>query len=146
MVNEGVIEEIESSEWVSPIVLAREGVVPKQSLVEAIVNAPVPDNREKLLSFSGLCEYYSKFIKDFATKMEPLRELTRKGVQIEDSMRYGEVGCDHQEVVEDRSGEEESMQTCDSDVNVAVGDTSVASRVKSNFRARRQPAKFKDFV
>ncbi|KAJ1193258.1 hypothetical protein NDU88_002559 [Pleurodeles waltl] len=66
--------------------------------------------------------------------------------RIEDGMRYGEVGCDHQEVVEDSSGEEESMQTCDSDVNVAVGDTSVASRVKSNFRARRQPAKFKDFV
>ncbi|KAJ1174623.1 hypothetical protein NDU88_006443 [Pleurodeles waltl] len=118
------------------------GVVPKQSLVEAIVNAPVPDNREKLLSFTGLCEYYSKFIKDFATKIEPLRELTRKGVQIEDTMQYGEVGCDHQEVVEDRSGEEESMPTCDNDVN----DTSVASRVKSNFRARCQPAKFKDFV
>ncbi|KAJ1110377.1 hypothetical protein NDU88_007729 [Pleurodeles waltl] len=67
-------------------------------------------------------------------------------IRIEDGMRYGEVGCDHQEVVEDSSGEEESMQTCDGDVNVAVGDTSVASRVKSNFRVRRQPAKFKDFV
>ncbi|KAJ1114755.1 hypothetical protein NDU88_002986 [Pleurodeles waltl] len=66
--------------------------------------------------------------------------------RIEDSMRYGEVGCDHQEVVADRSGEEESMQMCDRDVNVAVGDTSVGSRVKSNFRARHQPAKFKDFV
>ncbi|KAJ1166461.1 hypothetical protein NDU88_006863 [Pleurodeles waltl] len=67
-------------------------------------------------------------------------------IGIEYSMRYGDVSCDHHEVVDDRSGEGELMQTCDSDVNVAVGDTSVASRVKSNFRARRQPAKFKDFV
>lgn len=58
--------------------LSGEGVIPKKSLVEAIVNAPSPDNREKLLSFAGLCEYYSKFIQNFATKMEPLRELTRK--------------------------------------------------------------------
>ncbi|KAJ1098103.1 hypothetical protein NDU88_003219 [Pleurodeles waltl] len=56
-----------------------EGVIPKKSLVDAIVNAPAPDNREKLLSFTGLC--YSKFIENFAAKMEPLRELTRKGVQ-----------------------------------------------------------------
>lgn len=34
--------------------------------------------REKLLLFPGLCEYYSKFIQNFATKMELLRELTRK--------------------------------------------------------------------
>ncbi|KAJ1128611.1 hypothetical protein NDU88_006987 [Pleurodeles waltl] len=58
-----------------------EGVVSKRSLVEVIVNAPAPDNREKLLSFTGLCEYYSKFIKIFATKLKPLRELIRKGVQ-----------------------------------------------------------------
>ncbi|KAJ1105463.1 hypothetical protein NDU88_002869 [Pleurodeles waltl] len=67
-------------------------------------------------------------------------------IRIGNSMRFDEDGCDHQEVVEDRFEEEESVQMCDSDIDVAVGDTSVASRVKSNFRARRQPAKFKDFV
>ncbi|KAJ1104322.1 hypothetical protein NDU88_001734 [Pleurodeles waltl] len=67
-------------------------------------------------------------------------------IRIGNGMRFDEDGCDHQDVVEDRFGEVESVQTCDSDVDVAVGDTSVASRVKSNFRARRQPAKFKDYV
>lgn len=51
--------------------LSGDGVVPKKSLVDAIINAPAPDTREKLLSFAGLCEYYSKFIQNFATKMEP---------------------------------------------------------------------------
>ncbi|KAJ1163661.1 hypothetical protein NDU88_004116 [Pleurodeles waltl] len=67
------------------------------------------------------------------------------GMQFSEYGNEGD-GWDQQEVVEDGSGEEESMQTGYSDVNVAVGDTSVASRVKSNLRARRQPTKFKDFV
>ncbi|KAJ1190806.1 hypothetical protein NDU88_000125 [Pleurodeles waltl] len=64
-------------------------------------------------------------------------------IRIGNGMQFCEDGCDHQVVVEDGSGEEESMQTCESD---AVGDTYAASRVKSNYRARRQPTKFKDFV
>lgn len=61
--------------------LSKEGVVPKKLLVDAIINAPAPDNKEKLLSFACLCKYYSKFIRDFATRMEPLRELTRRNME-----------------------------------------------------------------
>lgn len=62
--------------------LSGEGVVPKKSLVGTIVNTPSPDNRGKLLSFAGLCEYYSKFIKNFATKMEPLKRVNQEVHQI----------------------------------------------------------------
>ncbi|KAJ1169191.1 hypothetical protein NDU88_001097 [Pleurodeles waltl] len=57
-------------------------------------------------------------------------------MRIGNGMRFDEDGCDHQDVVEDRFGEVESVQTCDSEVDVGVGDTSVASRVKSNFRGK----------
>ncbi|KAJ1139177.1 hypothetical protein NDU88_005554 [Pleurodeles waltl] len=96
------------------------------------------DNKVWNVSRLAKCAWKDKY-QDRSYAINPL-------IRVGNSMQFGEDGCDHQEVVEDRSGEEESMQTCESDVNVAVGDTSVASRVKSNFRARRQPAKFKDFV
>ncbi|KAJ1109617.1 hypothetical protein NDU88_006977 [Pleurodeles waltl] len=41
-------------------------------------------------------------------------------IGIGNGMRFDEDGCDHQDVVEDRFGEVESVQTCDSDVDVGV--------------------------
>ncbi|KAJ1110580.1 hypothetical protein NDU88_007930 [Pleurodeles waltl] len=59
--------------------------------------------------------------------------------------------CEQQEVMENGSCEGENvMELDDRDVNVNVNvtrdDNSVASRVKSYVRTRRQPAKIKDFV
>lgn len=63
--------------------LSGDGVVPKKNNVEPIVKAPPPANKEQLLSFMGMCEYYSKFVEGFATKMEPLRMLLRQNVKYE---------------------------------------------------------------
>ena len=48
-------------------------IKPKESLVTAVVDAPAPQNKEQLRSFLGLCEYMSKFVKNFASKAAPLR-------------------------------------------------------------------------
>ena len=44
----------------------------KESLITAVVDAPAPQNKEQLCSFLGLCEYMSKFVKNFASKVAPL--------------------------------------------------------------------------
>lgn len=63
--------------------MSGDGVVPKKTNVDAIVKAPSPTNKEQQLSFAGMCEYYSKFVEGFATKMEPLRVLLRQNVKYE---------------------------------------------------------------
>ena len=54
------------------------GIQPKADLVSAVQDAPSPTNKEQLRSFLGLCEFMSKYIKDFATKVTPLRALKKK--------------------------------------------------------------------
>ena len=57
-----------------------DGIKPKESLVTAVVEPPVPQNKEELCSFLGLCEYMSKFVKNFASKAAPLRAMMRDKV------------------------------------------------------------------
>nr|XP_041633413.1 uncharacterized protein K02A2.6-like [Drosophila kikkawai] len=45
--------------------------------------APTPRNVSELRAFIGMVNYYSKFINNFAQKMNPLYELLRKGTQFE---------------------------------------------------------------
>ena len=56
------------------------GITPKESLVRAILDAPAPESNDQLRSFLGLCEYVSKFIKNFATKVAPMRQMMKKDV------------------------------------------------------------------
>ena len=49
-----------------------DGIKPRESLVTAVVDAPAPQNKEQLRSFLRLCEYMSKFVKNFASKAAPL--------------------------------------------------------------------------
>ena len=53
---------------------------PDDKKVEAIQSAPTPRNAE-VRSFLGLVNYCARFIPDFSTLSEPLRQLTRKEVQ-----------------------------------------------------------------
>ena len=46
--------------------------------VNAIVNAPVPQNKKQLMSFLGLVTYYERFLPDRASHLKPLYELTKK--------------------------------------------------------------------
>ena len=57
-----------------------DGITPKKELVRAITDAPAPEGKDQLRSFLGLCEYISKFVRDFATKVAPLRSLMKKDV------------------------------------------------------------------
>ena len=61
-------------------ILSEEGVKPKPALVKSIVEAPAPVNKEQLMSFLGLCEFYAKFMKNFTRLTECLRSLLKKGV------------------------------------------------------------------
>ena len=57
--------------------LSAEGIS-KGSKVEAVINMPAPTDVSSLKSFLGSVQFYSKFIKDLATKAEPLYRLTKK--------------------------------------------------------------------
>ena len=56
------------------------GITPKENLVRAILDAPAPESKDQLRSFLGLCEYVSKFIKNFTTKVAPMRQMMKKDV------------------------------------------------------------------
>ena len=62
-------------------IISEKGISPSPEKVEAILNAPVPNNLGELLSFIGLVTYYSRFIHKFSEIMSPLYELTRKNVK-----------------------------------------------------------------
>ena len=57
-----------------------DGIKPKESLVTAVVDAPAPQNKEQLRSFLGLCEYMSKFVKNFVNKAAPLCAMMKDKV------------------------------------------------------------------
>lgn len=48
--------------------------------LETITNWPRPENKKQLQSFLGLCNYSSRFVRNYALFTAPLYELTRKGV------------------------------------------------------------------
>lgn len=52
-----------------------QGLHPTASKVEAIVNAPAPQNVTELRSFLGLLNYYGKFVANLSTILHPLYQL-----------------------------------------------------------------------
>ena len=63
--------------------ISGKGIQPKQCHVEAVRDAPSPGSKEQLMSFLGLTEFYSRFIDQYASKVEKLRELLKKNVKYE---------------------------------------------------------------
>ena len=61
--------------------LSRSGVSPREEKVTAISDAKAPQKSSEIRSFLGLVQYPAKFIPDFATVSEQLRQLTRKTVK-----------------------------------------------------------------
>ena len=49
--------------------------------VEAIRNAPAPENQHQLRSFLGMINYYAKFISNYSIITHPLNELLKDGVE-----------------------------------------------------------------
>lgn len=58
-------------------VISKEGILPDTDHIIAIRDAPAPHDLASLRSFLGLTSWYSKFLPNFATIVEPMRVLQR---------------------------------------------------------------------
>lgn len=58
--------------------LSGNGISPMEEKIKAVRNFRTPTNAQELKSFLGMTGYLMKFIPDYATINQPLRELTRK--------------------------------------------------------------------
>ena len=65
------------------IPLSQHGVGPTKDKGQAMKEASRPITPSEVRSFLGLVGFSSRFIPDFATITEPLRALTRNGVEFE---------------------------------------------------------------
>ena len=57
------------------------GMKPVAAKLEALKNAPVPENVKQLRAFQGMLNYYHRFLPDVATVLEPLHKLLRQGTK-----------------------------------------------------------------
>ena len=55
------------------------GHYPDKTKVEALLNAPEPDNVSKLKSYQEMLNYYAQFFPQAATPLEPFHRLLRSG-------------------------------------------------------------------
>lgn len=65
LLEQDIIEWVDASPWVSPVVVTHGE------------HAPAPHDMASLRSFLCLTSWYSKFLPDYATVVEPLREVLR---------------------------------------------------------------------
>ena len=61
--------------------LGKQGIMPSEEKIDAIVNAQSSKNASEVRSLLGLVQYSAKFLPNFAEVAEPLRILTRKDQQ-----------------------------------------------------------------
>ena len=59
--------------------MSKDGLRKLQTKVQAIVDAPQPENVSQLRSFLWLLNYCQRFLPDLATTLHPLNELLQKG-------------------------------------------------------------------
>ena len=64
-------------------VVSSKGISTDPRKIQAVTDLPVTVNVKELRSFVGLCSYYRKFIRDFATIGKPLHRLTEKNSKFE---------------------------------------------------------------
>ena len=63
--------------------VTRQGILPDDSNVANVVQAPSPQNVRAVRSFLGMANYYSQFIQNFAQVAKPLYQLTKKDADFE---------------------------------------------------------------
>ena len=64
-------------------VIDKDGDRPDPQKVAAVREWPEPKTVKQLRSFVGFCNYYRRFVKDFAQIARPLHELTKKNARFE---------------------------------------------------------------
>ena len=57
------------------------GILPDESKYETIKNYPIPKNADEVRRFVAFCNYYRKFIENFAQIAYPLNQLLKKNVE-----------------------------------------------------------------
>ncbi|KAG6604545.1 Gag-pol fusion protein [Phytophthora cinnamomi] len=60
--------------------LDRDGVRPMLSLVQSVVDFPVPTNTKEIKRFVHMAGYYRRFVPELASRASPMTKLLRKGV------------------------------------------------------------------
>lgn len=64
-------------------VFTKSGIQPDYENVRAILDAPKPVNVKQVQSFVGLCNFYSRFVKNFSQIFQPLYAMLKKGSKFE---------------------------------------------------------------
>lgn len=59
--------------------ISKDGLHKSQKKVDAVVNAPRPENVSQVRSFIGLINYYQHFLPNLSTLLQPLNKLLEKG-------------------------------------------------------------------
>lgn len=68
--------------------ITKNGLMPNNDKVQAVLNFPMPRTTTEIKSFLGLVGYYRKFIKDFAKVTQPLTSCLKKRNKIEITQEY----------------------------------------------------------
>lgn len=69
----------------------KNGLSKTSSHIESILDAPVPTDVSEVRAFIGMCNFHSKFIPNFANKLNPLYELLRKDTKFTWSQKCNEA-------------------------------------------------------
>lgn len=68
--------------------ITKDGLMPNNDKIKAVLNFPLPRSTTEIKSFLGLVGYYRKFIKDFAKITQPLTSCLKKRNKIEVTQEY----------------------------------------------------------
>ena len=59
-------------------IISAEGISPSDEKVEAIKDAPRPENTTQLRAFLGMINYHGKFIRNLSSILQPINQLLQK--------------------------------------------------------------------
>ena len=54
-----------------------EGITPGKNKLKAVEKAKIPETKEEIKSFVGLCNFFRAHVKDFAIVCAPLNKASR---------------------------------------------------------------------